>query len=114
METKTLNSQTEVVTRGTLGFVRFGDEDPTHPAIVEHVFLDGRLGIHYSGNKRFHAVINADIFSPSRDSYWCEGSWVEPQWDGDSTRCVNYWAEPRCNSRSNLRTDDQYWEFVTG
>jgi hypothetical protein len=107
-------SETAVVARGTFGFIRFSDKDPKHPAIVEHIFLDGRLGVHYSGSKRFIAVISADIFSPSRDAYWCEGSWVEPRWEGNSARCVNHWGEPSLNTRSNLTTDDQYWKFVTG
>jgi hypothetical protein len=107
-------SKTAVVTRGMFGFVRFNDNDTKHPAIVEHVFSDGRLGVHYSGNKQFHAVISPNIFSPSRDAYWCEGSWVEPEWEDGTAKCLNYWMEPGFNTRSNLKTDDQYLEFVTG
>lgn len=84
---------TAVLTRGTFGFVRFSDEDPRHPAIVEHVFSDGRLGVHYSGNTGFYAVITPDIFSPSKDAYFCEGSYVEPMWEGNSCRCTNYWSK---------------------
>jgi hypothetical protein len=83
--------------RGTFGFVQL-EEDKlrTRCAVVVHVFtagkLAGKLLIHYSGNSKFHAVIDRGIFKPSRDAYWSEGSWVEPKWEGDSARCTNAWS----------------------
>jgi len=78
---------------GTVGFIKFNDERNKRCAIVEHVLADGKLLVHYSGNKRFRAVVDNEEFEPSRDAYFCEGSWVDPEWDGDSARCLNYWVE---------------------
>lgn len=90
---------------GTVGFIKFHDEDSKRCAIVEHVFANGKLLVHYSGNKRFRAIVENDEFEPSRDAYFCEGSWVDPEWDGDSARCLNYWVGD-C-----VMTDEQAWRL---
>jgi hypothetical protein len=94
--------------RGMFGFIKFSDEGEKRETVVEHVFADGRLLVHYLGNKRFRAVLVREEFEPSRDAYWSEGSWVEPEWDGDSARCLNYWAG---ETGVNIMTDEQAWKL---
>src|SRR5206468_2444686 len=88
--------------RGTFGFVELEDdklerEQHTRGAVILHIFTTGKFAgqllIHYSGNSYFHAVIDRDSFKPSRDAYFCEGSYVKPEWEGDSCRCTNYWSK---------------------
>lgn len=96
--------------RGTFGFIKFSDESQKRTAVIEHVFADGRLLVRYSGNRRFRAILEPDeLFETSRDAYWTEGSGVEPEWDGDSARCVNYWEDNEVGV--NVMTDEQAWRL---
>jgi hypothetical protein len=83
--------------RGTFGFIQFKDESSPRGGVVIHTFSTGKFAeqllIHYWGNKHFYTVISRDVFKPSRDAYFCEGSYVEPMWEGDSCRCTNYFAK---------------------
>ncbi len=85
-------SDKAAIRQGTFGFIILNDGPRC--AVVEHIFADGRLMVHYAGNKRFHAIVLRDEFEPSRSAYFCEGSWVEPIWDGESAVCLNAWVEP--------------------
>jgi hypothetical protein len=107
----------EEAMRGTFGFVqfewdKFEGEQRTRGAVVIHALttgkVAGRLLVHYWGNNHFYAVISRDIFKPSRDAYFCEGSYVEPEWEGDSCRCTNYW------SKHNYMTKDGEIVFENG
>ena len=94
------------IASGTYGFITFFYNKPTpREAVVEHVFADGKLLVHYFGNAQFRAIVTPDNFTPSRDAYFCEGSWAEPQWDGDSARCI--WDSPE-----NERTDAEAARFA--
>jgi hypothetical protein len=92
--------------RGTVGFL-----DGHYSFIVEHVFTDGRLLLRDMSMKRSYAVTDPTSFTPSRDAYCCIGSFVEPQWEADSCRCLNYWAEEKHNQPENIWTDAEAWEF---
>lgn len=105
------------ITRGTFGLVDFPDDIfddgkeqinlSPRAAVVVHVFEDGRLLVHYSGNSRFYAVIPPTMLQVTREGYFCEGSVVDPEWDGDSARCTNYWVE------DIDRTDAEVWQNLT-
>lgn len=83
--------------RGIFGFVQFEDESRPRRAVVIHTFSTGKFAgmllVHYWGHKHNRAIASRDDFEPSRDGYFCEGSYVEPMWEGDSCRCTNYWSE---------------------
>jgi hypothetical protein len=93
----------------TFGWVKFDDENERRWAVIEHVFgngLNGLLMIHYSGNKNFRAIVDGAAFQPDRDCYFCEGSYIDPEWEGDSARCTNYWIEGPGNEGRNFYTDE--------
>jgi len=120
--------------RGTFGFVPSMDEEfqgqlLKQCAVVLHVFrtgkFTGKLLVELGDMFRaYHTVIDRDNFVPSRDAYFSKGSWVEPEWEGDSCRCTNYWAtdcslvgdKPNPNSATNVYTDKEalqiYGPFV--
>src|SRR5580700_6362204 len=104
--TKTIEKQTQrerIV--GTFGWVTFNDNERTR-AVIEHVFANGLLLIQYYGNKRFRAIVDGAAFQPDRDCYFCEGSYIDPEWEGDSARCTNYWIEGPGNEGRNFYTDE--------
>jgi hypothetical protein len=61
--------------------------------VVARVLTDGQPWVHYRGHKRAYALVDRDEFTPSKSAYWSEGSYVEPEWDNDSARCLNYWVD---------------------
>jgi hypothetical protein len=102
----------EEATRGTFGFIQCEDESTPRGGAVIHTFGTGKFAgmllVHYWGHKHNHAIVGRDDFKPSRDAYFCEGSYVTPMWEGDSCRCTNYWA------KQNYMTRDGEIVFVGG
>jgi len=96
--------------RCTVGYLQDGDRRDS--VIIDHVFADGRVLFKDMCLKRSYVVTDPTGFTPSRDAYGCIGSFVEPEWDGDSCRCTNYWAEDNVNQPENIQTDAEAWEFV--
>jgi hypothetical protein len=96
--------------RGVVGYLQ--DGGGRYPIIIDHVFADGRVLFTDMSMKHSYGVTDATSFTPSRDAYTCLGSFVEPEWDGDSCRCLNYWADDNINVSQNVRTDAEAWEFI--
>ncbi|HEY1659969.1 MAG TPA: hypothetical protein VGG14_16570 [Candidatus Sulfotelmatobacter sp.] len=96
--------------RCTVGYLQEGNG--RYSVIIDHVFADGRVLFKDMDVKRSYGVTTTDVFIPSRDAYVSLGSFVEPIWDGDSCRCLNYWAEENVNVPQNVRTDAEGWEFA--
>jgi len=70
---------------GTFGFIV---NDGKQPCVV-HDYVDGRLLVRHFG---FQAECDPADFEPSREAYFCGVSGIEPEWAGDSARCLN-WEE---------------------
>jgi hypothetical protein len=102
---------------GTFGWVTFDDNERTR-AVIEHVFKNGLLLVHHYGNKRFRAIVDRAGFHPDRDCYFSEGSYIDPEWEGDTARCLNYWADGPgygtvgCNDGNNHYTDEQACQIL--
>lgn len=96
--------------RGIVGYLQ--EKDGRYSVIIDHVFADGRVLFKDAGMKRSYVVTDPKDFTPSRDAYCSIGSYVEPEWDGDLCRCLNYWAEENVNVPQNVRTDAEAWEFA--
>jgi hypothetical protein len=73
---------------GTFGFVIVKDGQKQR-CVVEEILYNGRLLVRHFG---FHAECSIEDFEPSRDAFFCGVSGIEPEWAGDSARCLN-WEE---------------------
>lgn len=112
-----ITNKDEARVRGTFGYiVNFDGPETARQALVKHVFADGRLLVHYAGHKHFAAICDAQDFVPSRDAYFTEGSYLEPEWEGDTARCTNWWdadyqPDPSkkidWNGSGNVKTDTE-------
>ena len=73
---------------GTFGFVIVKDGQRQR-CVVEEILYNGQLLVHHFG---FEASVDIEDFEPSRDAFFCGVSGIEPEWAGDSARCLN-WEE---------------------
>lgn len=111
MDSKQDTPASSTITRGTFGFIELDQtllgvaEREKRAAVVLHVFRNGDLLVHYCGNKRFHAIVPEDAFTPSREAFWSEGSSFEPEWDEGTCRCTNQWGER--SGPDNCMTDEE-------
>jgi hypothetical protein len=106
----TLNDNGEVAVRGTCGLFASPSNDEVRRGMVTHVLADGRLIVKTDENSDSYATISRSMFKPARDAYFSFGSYVEPEWDADSCRCVNLWAtdgNPSANQAANIHTDEE-------
>jgi len=91
---------------GTFGFTNNKSEYcPRKKVYVEHVFPHGLLMVHGT-MKRGHAIVRETDFTPSREAYFSLGSYVEPEWLGESCICTNIWSGED-HSTVLARTDEQ-------
>jgi hypothetical protein len=89
--------------RGTFGFIAendrrwtevTGEKTRNNPYLVIHAFANGRLLL-LDGccQPEVYVIADAEDFTPSREAYFSFGSYVEPEWDGDTARCTNFWCD---------------------
>ena len=91
--------ETKAIRPNTYGFLRNLTDNPCpckncgcglnahlngREAVVTAVLSDGALIVRCFANSTFLENLHPDNFEPNREAYFCEGSIVEPLWDGDS------------------------------